>query len=248
MSAPLDSMPPFATDATEAGAAPRTALARKRTIGALVLATVVVGLGVAAWKLGGPPERSAEARSPVRTAGAIIDRLDRIHDAFPAAPREESCAPSFTPSVVVPIIDFAALDAFRRGQPAMLSVDDPDLSSVSLDVATRAHASGTSLTEDTALLRIGEAEHVAVLKKTAFLAPRSSLGAPEPGRYEGWLVVFDARSARPLCQTRIVAWSSRYVMEPGIGERAIKSDFVDRLRGAVRDGSERLSPNLSLDL
>ncbi len=225
---PLDSIPPTAASVDE----PKRRRISKRTLVAAALVPIAfASIAIAVTTFDG----SSSKPNPKATAtpASVSERLHKIHDAFPSGRNEKACATAFTANAPVPLVDFAALASFRRHEPANVPADEADLTTL-------------PLTEES-FGRLGEADHIAVVKRIAVVAPRASFGAPESGRYEGWLVVFD-RNARPLCETRVIAWSSRYAMEPGISARVVREDFNERIKSGVRDGALRLSSSLVLDL
>jgi hypothetical protein len=90
------------------------------------------------------------------------------------------------------------------------------------------------------------ATRVAILRTVAMSEPQASIGEPDAGHYEGELVVFDAASNVPLCQTHVSAWSSATILQRGVSARMLHDDFTARLETALAEAAGRM--NVALDL
>lgn len=60
------------------------------------------------------------------------------------------------------------------------------------------------------------------------------------------LAVIDTATGAQLCHTRIIAWSSSSVVEPGMADRTLREDFVARVHAALSEGASRLHVTLDL--
>ena len=180
----------------------------------------LAGLTVAAYVFLPHGEHVAAAAAPP----PMTVPLASLADPLPESVTEGSCTPS---TEKVPVVLRSAIDALRTETP-------------SSEVGSGLFLGLAPASEPVS------ARRVAVLRTIASTNPAASHGEPTAGRYEGALIVFDAASRRPLCQTRVLAWSSSTVVQPGISQRALHDDFAGRIHAALAQGASRLRVDLDL--
>lgn len=140
----------------------------------------------------------------------------------PASPVEGACVAA---TDRVPIVLRSAIDALATKTPS--------------DEMTSGLFLGTApATEPISATR------VAVLQTVSSREPQASFGDATPGRYEGTLVVFDAATHKPLCQSRVVAWSSSTAVQSGISAHVLHEDFANRIHSAISEAAARMHVEL----
>jgi len=134
-----------------------------------------------------------------------------------------------------------------------LPLDQPCAESGRLPLILHSSASGAALQVLSSASPMSELStkltgnrRIAVVRTLSLAEPHASIGLPAPGRYEGQLVVIDTANGAALCHTKVLAWSSSIVEHTGIGDRALRDDFNDRIRAAFSDASTRLHVDLEL--
>jgi hypothetical protein len=200
---------------------------RNRLIAGGAVAAVAIAIGAYALVAGShhPPvvTQASAVHPPDLTA-----RIDRAFEQLPSLPVDQPCTGA---PVKVPLALYTPPEA--RARNAALGPVEADL-----------FAQVVPLHEIEA--RLGGVPRVAVLRTVATEEPQASLGSPAPGRYEGQLVVIDASTGAPLCHTRVIAWSSASVVEPGVSEHALRDDFSDRVEVGISEAAARLDVEINL--
>jgi hypothetical protein len=181
-----------------------------------------VALSLAAYVTLRGTDAEAKREPAAVPASVVTAHLARIREDFVVPTAERKCETSAT-MARLPLVPFSALGANAS----------PELGSDEL---------GLNLAHP--LEHLGQSDKIAVLRPVAVRLPERAVGPSVPGRYDAWLVVFDLATAQPLCQTHVIAWSSRIVDVPGVEERELRSDFSHRVHLALREGAERLSVHL----
>jgi hypothetical protein len=201
-------------------------LGRKRlALGAVAVVAVLMG---GAYLMLGGHDRRPEAQQASRPPPADLEeRIERTLASLPAQSIDRPCtsAPGR-----VPLVLHASADARRGDAPNAL---DASLFPQALPLA----AIG---------VRLPTASRLAMVRTLTAEEPRASVGSPQAGRYEGQLVVIDTASGAVLCHSRVLAWSSAWVVEPGISERALRDDFADRVEAALFEAAARLHVDVDL--
>jgi hypothetical protein len=163
------------------------------------------------------PHGEHEANAAARLP--VQAKLEALGESFPSVTAERACTADATR---IPIVLHSAISTAKGEAPA----DAPLLPGA---------ATGTIL-----------ATRVAVLRTVKITEPHASIGEPEAGHYEGELVVFDAASNVPLCQTRVSAWSSSTILQRGVSARMLHDDFAARVVSSLAEAAGRM--NVALDL
>jgi hypothetical protein len=194
--------------------------------GIAVVAALTVGAYAVLPHSGASAHAASASPAPLTTLSAHLDQLAR---AFPeAVAAGKPCSES---NERIPLVLLSTIEGLAGGSSAP---------------AAEAALFAGSLTEVTGPTMTTQARRVAILRTRDLTPPVASHGDPTPGRYEGDLVVFDASTSLPLCQTVIRTWSSYPVVQPKISTRTLNEDFVARVRGAVAEAAVRL--HVALDL
>lgn len=224
-------LPPPPVEPVTAPSSVATIRRRRRTLAAASLGAVAAG-AIGGWVLlGGHDGAGAAVTAPPPPLARPVDlfaRIDRLVDEIPHASLDDPCPGSGGP---VPVVLYASEEARRANAPPRA-------------IESAVFASATRLSELDE--RLASATRIALVRTLEVIEPRASVGSPTAGRYEGQLVVVDTSNGTALCHTRVVAWSSSQVEQPGIAERALRDDFVARIQSAFSDSGARL--HLELDL
>lgn len=208
------------------------------------------------WGSQGKLEQERVAR--VGTAARLIalrDRLDRVHDTFPAQPVASACVDA-PPTEPVVVLAYSSLVAFRRGEGDR---DDADVDfritstylrgshrpANDIDDTDAAHQVETLFSPVRPLM---DARWVAVLRTDDQRHPAVTFDTFLSGYYRGWLVVFDVATGRPLCAQEVRAQNSASI---GVGtfqggSEAAMADLVTNVGTAKEQARLALSPRLRL--
>lgn len=161
--------------------------------------------------------------------GDVATRFGKMLAAFPAE-SEESICPDDVGGPAAPVVLYSAADAAKTGSGPSAAESALFVGAVPPD----------------AVDRLGAARRVAVLRTLDLREPVSSRGAPTGGRYEAQLAVYGPKSEQPLCQTRVLVWSSSTLLEPGMSERSLREDFTTRVLTSVAEAGARMHVDLDL--
>ena len=179
----------------------------------LLTASAVVGSGLWGWRRYSNAKARERQLATMRAekVAATQALLNDVHDRFPLGLTEERACDDaqVAPGTRAPLLAFSQLRSTDVPSPA-----EALLKPTSFEVTRQTTLDGPG---------------VAVLMTNA--------ATLQPGRYDGWVVLFD-RNAAPLCHAHVVTTA----------EGGSFIDLKNQLRGAVRAAGLRLSPNLALEL
>jgi hypothetical protein len=168
-----------------------------------------------------PAAATASIAAAPRTTTA---QLDKLAAAFPAEGAESACSES---AERVPVVLYSAIDP-----AASTSKLEGELFSGATPVT------GPTLTVS--------GQRIALLRTSENHGPEASAEEPRPGHYRGTLVVFDAATSKPLCQTVVDAWSTKDLRWANVSPGAMRADYARSVQGEMGEAENRLNVELSL--
>jgi hypothetical protein len=157
----------------------------------------------------------------------VTAHLDQLLAAFPSQVAEgAACTDS---AERTPVVLYSAI-AHLKGGPETAPLESELLSGALPVTGPSVTLTGRRI----AIVRTGENHE-----------PEASAAEAKPGKYDGVLVVFDASTNKPLCQTAIDATSTTDLRWADVGPRALHKDYVSSVQKAFAEASERLHVDLA---
>jgi hypothetical protein len=154
-------------------------------------------------------------------------QLDQIIAGFPNQVALQACSDS---AERVPVVLYSAVDALHSG-------------TATSELEAEVFAGVTPVTSPSLTL---SAQRIAVLRTLEMKEPEASLIEPTIGHFQAYLVVFDAHTKQPLCQTHIEATSAKDTRWSNVSARALHDDFVAGVRKSLFAAANRLHVELEL--